>query len=162
MHSAEHRRAFLSSRRNNMNKIKNLFVAGLLTGGLMACASFDRNVYNAENLAVDGVAGGVHAFNLYYAAATNGAAPATVAQLNKARDQVYTEVTNFHHVVSVVDGLRLSYAANPATSNRTALAAALGTLSDNSGAIVSLVGFFMHPPSLSSPPATAPPAQAVK
>lgn len=122
----------------------------LLSLGLAACASFDRNVYNAENLAVDGVTGGVHAFNLYYAAATNGAPASKIIELNKARDQVYGEVTNFQAVVSVVDGLRLSYAANPASSNQTALAAALGTLSDNSGAIVSLVGFFMHPPSPSS------------
>jgi hypothetical protein len=128
-----------------MTKFKTLL--SVLTIALLAgCASFNANTYNAEKLAVDTATTATHGFNQYYQSATNGASAADLAKLNSARDQIYTVDRDLSASLAVLDQARLQYVANAADTNKTAVLAAMQTVSQESSNLVSLVKTFLPPP----------------
>jgi UDP-N-acetylmuramoylalanine-D-glutamate ligase len=102
-----------------------------------ACHSLNATLFNTEQLAVDGVSGSVHAFNLYYRTQ-----PSSMS-LEASRQQVYSFTTNFQRTVAVVDQLRLTVYTNSAPTNTAALSVALSSLGQQSSNITALVKFFM-------------------
>jgi hypothetical protein len=110
---------------------------------LAGCASFNANTFNAENLAADAANTATHALNQYYPTATNGATAAQIAKLTSMRDEIYAVDRDLSKALTVLNKARLDYVANAADTNKTAVIAALQTVSDQSGNIVSLVKTFM-------------------
>ena len=97
-----------------------LWVVGMgLMGslGLMGCAGTSAAMFNSEKLAADTGVSAVHAFNQYYAVATNGAAPAKVASLNAARAQVYEGAQKLAATLSVAETLRVEFNTNAAAAS---------------------------------------------
>lgn len=114
-------------------------------GILAGCASFNADTYNAEELAVDTATTATHQFNQYYQSTTNGASAADLTKLNTARDQIYSADKDLGKSLAVLDSARLDYVANSADTNKTAVVAALETVSDQSSNVVSLVKQFLPP-----------------
>lgn len=109
---------------------------------LLGCASFPTQVYHTENTAVDTVTASVHAYNLYYAASTNGATAQATAQYNQERANVYAAVKKFQAAAKAVDQARLDYAANASNTNLTTLQAVLSTLTSQQANVITLIQQF--------------------
>jgi hypothetical protein len=134
-------------------------ILSLLTVATLAagCASFNATTFNTEKLAVDSATTATHEFNQYYQTATNGATDAQVAKLNSFRDQIYAADKDLSKALFALDAARIDYAANAADTNKTAVMAAVQTVSDQSGSIVALIKEFT-----ASQPKPAPKAPATK
>lgn len=135
-----------------MTKCKKTLCFVTAAALLAGCASLNSNTFNAETLAADSATTATHEFNQYYQSATNGASTNDLAKLNGYRDTLYTADRDLSKALTVLDKARLDYVANSADTNKTAMVAALQTVSDQSSNIVSLVKAFL-------PPATAAPAK---
>lgn len=122
--------------------MKRNLVAVALVALLIGCASFTRNVYNTENLAVDAVTASVHAFNLYYQASTNGAGGNEMAMLNSQRDQIYAATKKFQATASAVDQARLAYTANAADTNLTTLQVSLNAFLSQQTNVLNLIRLY--------------------
>ncbi|HSY18484.1 MAG TPA: hypothetical protein VK815_09135, partial [Candidatus Acidoferrales bacterium] len=117
-----------------------LGLAAILAGGAATgCATPDATVFATEQLTADTAAAATSTFNLYYQSATNTADPATLAQLDSARAEIYNADRSLAAALTVVEGLRLTYAANSAATNQAALNTALLAVQSQSSNIVALV-----------------------
>lgn len=121
-------------------------VLGICLLAFAGCASFNANTFNAETLAADTATTATHAFNQYYQSSTNGATETGIAKLNGYRDEIYSADVDLSKALAVLDKARLDYAGNAAATNKTAVLAALQTVSDQSSNIVSLASAFIVVP----------------
>ena len=114
---------------------------------LVGCASLDRNVYQAEQLAADGAQGGRHTFNVWYAPERQKAIDAgdtnRVLELDNMRDYVRLQVNRVGVALETVDELRLEVSTNSASTNLSALQIAADALPLASSNVTWAVKYFM-------------------
>ena len=123
-----------------------LLLAAMMAGAASTtgCATPDASVFTTEQLTADTAAAATSTFNLYYQSATNTADTATLAKLDSARAEIYNADRSLAAALTVVEGLRLTYAANSATTNQAALNTALLAVQSQSSNIVALVHQITH------------------
>lgn len=132
--------------------VATLVAAGLFA--LAACTGANRNLYNAEKLAVDGVAGSTHVLNAWYQNQTNSPTikPEEVNTLSNKVALIHSDVRKFGNTVNTVDHFRLAYATNSANTNLTAFQAGVTALTGQAQSIEQAVQTLMGGPLFSPLP----------
>lgn len=120
-----------------MKKLK-VVVSCLVAGVLVACASFNAQVFNTERLAVDTVSGAYGAYNSWYHQRTNSLGK-TDANLESQRDYLNTQKQNVGRVVKLVENARVKYKNDSSSTNKIELDILLKILGEQSSNIVSVV-----------------------
>ena len=114
----------------------------VMMAGATGCATQDATVFSTEKLTADTAAAATSTFNLYYQSATNTADAGTLARLDSARAELYSADRSLASALTIVESLRLAYAANSTATNQAALNTALVAVQSQSSNIVALVHQF--------------------
>ena len=108
-----------------------------------ACALFGTNVWNTAKVAGDTGRASVHAWNLWYAQATNGVSANTLSNLNAEQTQVYDASRKLGASLIILTNLAESYTLNSADTNKAALQAGLDAVLGQSKNVAALIKTFM-------------------
>lgn len=115
--------------------VSTLFVSLIVMTG---CASFNRDVFDAEQLATSSAQTATHTFNLYYEAQVSANNTNAIAKLNVVRDELYDADRKLSVALMELERARQAYATNSTTTNKTTVTLAMQSVSTQSSNIVQL------------------------